>query len=94
MRTAPGVTAWRRWQPIERIGGYVPGGRATYPSSVLMLAVPARLAGVDEVIITTPPRRDGSIPPEVLVAARIGGVDRVLKAGGAQAIAALAFGTD
>ena len=94
MRTAPGVTAWRRWQPIERIGGYVPGGRATYPSSVLMLAVPARLAGVDDLIIATPPRGDGSISPEVLVAARIGGVDRVLKAGGAQAIAALAFGTD
>ncbi len=94
VRTAPGVIAWRRWQPIERVGGYVPGGRATYPSSVLMLAVPARLAGVAEVIIATPPRRDGSISPEVLVAARIGGVDRVLKAGGAQAIAALAFGTD
>ena len=94
MRTAPGVTAWRRWQPIERIGGYVPGGRATYPSSVLMLAVPARLAGVDELIIATPPRADGSISPAVLVAARIGGVDRILKAGGAQAIAALAFGTE
>ncbi len=94
VRTAPGVIAWRRWQPIERVGGYVPGGRATYPSSVLMLAVPARLAGVDELIIATPPRRDGSISPAVLVAARIGGVDRILKAGGAQAIAALAFGTD
>ena len=93
VRTAPGVTAWRRWQPIERVGGYVPGGRATYPSSVLMLAVPARLAGVGELIITTPPRSDGSVSPAVLVAARIGGVDRVLKAGGAQAIAALAFGT-
>jgi histidinol dehydrogenase len=93
VRTAPGVTAWRRWQAIERVGGYVPGGRATYPSSVLMLAIPARLAGVDELIIATPPRQDGSISPAVLVAARIGGVDRVLKAGGAQAIAALAFGT-
>jgi histidinol dehydrogenase len=94
VRTAPGVTAWRRWQAIERVGGYVPGGRATYPSSVLMLAVPARLAGVDELIVATPPRPDGSISPAVLVAARIGGVDRVLKAGGAQAIAALAFGTE
>lgn len=94
VRTSPGVTAWRRWQPIERAGGYVPGGRAAYASSVLMLAVPARLAGVDELIIATPPEPNGCISPAVLVAARIGGVDRVLKAGGAQAIAALAFGTE
>ena len=93
VRTRPGVTAWRRWQPIERAGGYVPGGRAAYASSVLMLAIPARLAGVDELVIATPPGRDGSISPAVLVAARIGGVDRVLRAGGAQAIAALAYGT-
>ena len=93
VRTAPGVVAWRRWQPIERAGGYVPGGRAVYPSSVLMLAVPAKLAGVGELIIATPPRPDGSISPAVLVAARIGGVDRILKAGGAQAIATLAYGT-
>ena len=94
VRTAPGVVAWRRWQPIARVGGYVPGGRAAYPSSVLMLAVPARLAGVDELIIATPPGRDGSISSAVLVAARLGGVDRILKAGGAQAIAALAYGTE
>jgi histidinol dehydrogenase len=93
VRTRPGVTAWRRWQPIGRIGGYVPGGRAAYPSSVLMLAVPARLAGVEELIVATPPRADGSVPPAVLAAARIGGVSRILKAGGAQAIAALAYGT-
>jgi len=93
VRTAPGVTAWRRWQPIQRAGGYVPGGRAAYASSVLMLAIPARLAGVDELVIATPPRPDGSVPAAVLAAARIGGVDRVLKAGGAQAIAALAYGT-
>ena len=93
VRTAPGVTAWRRWQPIERAGGYVPGGRAAYASSVLMLAVPARLAGVGELILATPPGRDGSVAAPVLVAARIGGVDRILKAGGAQAIAALAYGT-
>ncbi|MGH2381474.1 MAG: histidinol dehydrogenase [Candidatus Limnocylindria bacterium] len=94
VRTAPGVSAWRRWQPIERAGGYVPGGRAAYASSVLMLAVPARLARVDELVIATPPERDGSVSPAVLVAARIGGVDRILRAGGAQAIAALAFGTE
>jgi histidinol-phosphate aminotransferase len=93
VRTGPGVTSWRRWQPIARAGGYVPGGHAAYASSVLMLAVPARLAGVDELIIATPPRRDGTIAASVLVAARIGGVDRILKAGGAQAIAALAYGT-
>jgi histidinol dehydrogenase len=93
VRTARGVTAWRRWQPIERAGGYVPGGRAAYASSVLMLAVPARLAGVGELIVATPPRADGSVSPAVLTAARIGGVDRILKAGGAQAIAALAYGT-
>ena len=94
VRTRPGVTAWRRWQSIETIGGYVPGGRAAYASSVLMLAIPARLAGVGQVILATPPAPDGSIPSSILVAARIGGVDRVLKAGGAQAIAALAYGTD
>ncbi|HEX7197047.1 MAG TPA: histidinol dehydrogenase, partial [Candidatus Limnocylindria bacterium] len=93
VRTAPGVTAWRRWQPIERAGGYVPGGRAAYPSSVLMLAIPARLAGVEELVLATPPESDGSVSAAVLVAARIAGVDRVLRAGGAQAIAALAYGT-
>ncbi|MGI8998487.1 MAG: histidinol dehydrogenase [Candidatus Limnocylindria bacterium] len=94
VRTAPGVSAWRRWQPIERAGGYVPGGRAAYASSVLMLAVPAKLAGVDELIVATPPGPDGSVSAAVLVAARIGGVDRILKAGGAQAVAALAYGTE
>ena len=94
VRTRPGVTAWRRWQPIDRVGGYVPGGGAAYASSVLMLAIPARLAGVGELVIATPPLSDGSVPPAVLVAARIGGVDRILKAGGAQAIAAMAYGTE
>jgi histidinol dehydrogenase len=94
VRTRPGVTAWRRWQPIERVGGYVPGGNAAYASSVLMLTIPARLAGVGELVIATPPRADGSVSPSILVAARIGGADRVLKAGGAQAIAAMAYGTE
>jgi histidinol dehydrogenase len=93
VRTAPGVTAWRRWQPLERVGAYVPGGRAAYASSVLMVGIPARLAGVDEVIVATPPAGDGSVAPSILVAARIAGVDRVLRAGGAQAVAALALGT-
>lgn len=93
VRTAPGVTAWRRWQPLERVGGYVPGGRAAYASSVLMLGIPAALAGVNEVMIATPPDVSGSVPDSILVAARIAGIDRVLRAGGAQAIAAMAFGT-
>jgi histidinol dehydrogenase len=92
-RTAPGVVAWRRWQPVERAGGYVPGGRAAYPSSVLMLGIPAALAGVDEMIIATPPDPDGRVAPSILVAARIAGISRVLRAGGAQAIGALAYGT-
>ncbi len=94
VRTRAGVTAWRRWQPITRAGGYVPGGRAAYASSVLMLTVPARLAGVEELVIATPPATDGSVSSSILVAARMAGVGRVLKAGGAQAIAALAYGTE
>ncbi|HVM25725.1 MAG TPA: histidinol dehydrogenase [Candidatus Limnocylindrales bacterium] len=93
VRTAPGVTAWRRWQPLERIGAYVPGGRAAYPSSVLMLGIPAALAGVEEVVLATPPNPDGSVSPAVLAAARIAGIGRVLRAGGAQAVAAMAYGT-
>ncbi len=79
-------------RPLERIGVYVPGGTACYPSTVLMTAVPAKVAGVTEVILVTPPRTDG-VPPSILVAADIAGVDRMFGVGGAQAIAALAFGT-
>ena len=93
VRTVPGVTASRRWRPLERIGAYVPGGRAAYASSVLMVGIPANLAGVDEVIVATPPGADGSVAPSILVAARIAGVSRILRAGGAQAIAALGYGT-
>ncbi|HKB75351.1 MAG TPA: histidinol dehydrogenase [Myxococcales bacterium] len=78
--------------PLARAACYVPGGRAVYPSTVIMTAAVARLAGVPEVIVTTPPRRDGSVAPEVAAAARIAGATRVLRAGGAQAIAALALG--
>jgi histidinol dehydrogenase len=81
-------------RPLQRVGIYVPGGRAVYPSSVLMNAIPARVAGVKEMIMITPPRPDGTIADAVLVAARIAGVTAVFKAGGAQAIAALAFGTE
>ena len=94
VRTAPGVTAWRRWSPLERAGAYIPGGRAAYTSSVLMVGIPAALAGADELVLATPPNADGSVASSILAAARIAGVRRILRAGGAQAIAALAYGTD
>jgi histidinol dehydrogenase len=81
-------------RPLERVGIYAPGGTAAYPSTVLMTAVPARIAGVGEVILTTPPRPDGVVSPATLVAADIAGVNRAFSVGGAQAIAALAFGTE
>ena len=81
-------------RPLERVGIYVPGGTAPYPSTVLMTAIPARVAGVGEVIMVTPPGLNGTVPPATLVAADIAGVDRVFSIGGAQAIAALAFGTE
>ncbi len=80
-------------RPLERVGVYAPGGTACYPSTVLMTAIPARVAGVEEIILTTPPGSGGIVPPATLVAADIAGVDRVFKVGGAQAIAALAYGT-
>ena len=84
----------RQISPLNRVGIYVPGGTAAYPSTVLMTAIPARLAGVKEIIIVTPPQKDGTIPPATLVAADIAKVNRIFKIGGAQAIAALAFGTE
>ncbi len=80
--------------PLERVGVYVPGGTAAYPSTVLMTALPARVAGVREIIMATPCGRDGRVPANTLAAAAIAGVDRVFKIGGAQAVAALAFGTE
>lgn len=84
----------QRITPIERAGVYVPGGKAAYPSSVLMNVIPAKVAGVKEIIMTTPCNREGKVNPGTLVAADIAGVDVIYKVGGAQAIAALAFGTD
>jgi len=81
-------------RPLERIGVYAPGGTAGYPSTVLMTAIPARVAGVREIILVTPPREQGVVSPATLVAADIAGVDRIFCVGGAQAIAALAFGTE
>jgi histidinol dehydrogenase len=81
-------------RPLQRVGIYAPGGRALYPSSLLMAAVPARVAGVGEVIVSSPPQPDGQVGDIILAAARVAGVDLVVKAGGAQAIAALAYGTE
>ena len=81
-------------RPLERVGVYVPGGTASYPSTVLMTAIPARVAGVKEIVLVTPPRRQGTVPAPTLVAAGIAGVDRIFSVGGAQAVAALAFGTE
>ena len=83
----------QRVTPLARVGVYVPGGTAVLPSSLLMSAIPARVAGVDEVIVCTPPGKDGKVPDVTLVAAEIAGVDRVFVAGGAQAVAAMAYGT-
>ena len=90
----PGVMLGQRILPIEKVGVYVPGGTAAYPSTVLMDTIPAKLAGCGEIVMVTPPAADGSIRPAILAAARIAGVDRVFKLGGAQAIAALAYGTE
>lgn len=93
VETAPGVVCERVIRPIPKVGLYVPAGSAPLPSTALMLGVPSRLAGCREVVLCTPPRRDGSADPAVLMAARMTGVRRVFKLGGAQAIAAMAFGT-
>ncbi len=89
-----GILMGQKILPLERVGLYVPGGTAAYPSSVLMNCIPAKLAGVKEVCMVTPPGKDGKIPPNILAAARICGVDRVFRVGGAQAVAALAYGTE
>jgi histidinol dehydrogenase len=89
-----GVVLGQKVMPIQKVGVYVPGGTASYPSTVLMNCIPARLAGVGELILITPPSPDGSISPAILAAAKIAGADRIFKAGGAQAIAALAYGTE
>lgn len=94
VETAPGVRCWQRSVPIERVGLYVPGGTAPLFSTVLMLATPARIAGCGEIVLCTPPRRDGSVHPAILVAARMAGVSKVFKAGGVQAIGAMAYGTE
>ncbi|MEG1612911.1 MAG: histidinol dehydrogenase [Clostridia bacterium] len=88
-----GIVLGQKITPIAKAGLYVPGGTACYPSSVLMNAIPAKVAGVSEIIMTTPPQKDGSIKKEILIAAKIAGIQSIYKVGGAQAIAALAYGT-
>lgn len=89
-----GVVIGQKITPIEKVGLYVPGGTAAYPSTVLMDSIPAKIAGCPEIAMTTPPSKDGKVNPVILAAAKIAGVDRIFKVGGAQAIAALAYGTE
>ena len=94
LETMPGVACSRRSVPVQRVGLYVPGGSAPLFSTLLMLGVPARLAGCPEVVVCTPPQSDGSVSPVILFVAQLLGIDKVVKSGGAQAVAALALGTD
>ena len=89
-----GVVIGQKVMPIEKVGLYVPGGTAAYPSTVLMDSIPAKIAGCPEIVMVTPPKQDGKVNPVILAAASIAGVDRIFKVGGAQAVAALAYGTE
>lgn len=89
-----GVIIGQKITPIERVGLYVPGGTAAYPSTVLMDSIPAKIAGCAEIVMVTPPAKDGGVNPNILAAAKVAGVDRIFKVGGAQAVAALAYGTE
>lgn len=94
VETQPGVTCWQKAVAIEKVGLYIPGGTAPLFSTVLMLAVPAKIAGCKEIVLCTPPGKDGKVHPAVLFAAKVAGVSRIFKAGGVQAIAAMAYGTE
>lgn len=94
VQTRPGVTCWQKAVAIEKVGLYIPGGTAPLFSTVLMLAVPAKIAGCKEIVLCTPPGRNGKVHPAVLFAAKVAGVSRIFKAGGIQAIAAMAYGTE
>ena len=89
-----GIVMGQKVTPIEKVALYVPGGTAAYPSTVLMDSIPAKIAGCEQIVMTTPPSRDGKVNPVILAAAKIAGVDRIFKMGGAQAVAALAYGTE
>lgn len=94
VETRKGVTCWQKSVAIERVGLYIPGGTAPLFSTVLMLATPAKIAGCNEIVLCTPPNREGKVNPAILVAARIAGVSKIFKAGGVQAIGAMAYGTE
>jgi histidinol dehydrogenase len=94
VETMPGVTCWRELRPIERVGLYIPGGTAVLPSTLLMLGIPARIAGCKEIVVCTPPQKNGSVNAFVAYVALLLGIDKVYLAGGAQAIAAMAYGTE
>jgi len=94
IETASGVDCWQKSVPIEKVGLYIPGGTAPLFSTVLMLATPAKIAGCKEIVLCTPPNREGKINPAILAAARIAGVEHIYKAGGVQAIGAMAYGTE
>ncbi len=94
IETTPGVTCWQKAVAIEKVGLYIPGGTAPLFSTVLMLAVPAHIAGCKEIVLCTPPNREGKVHPAILFAARAAGVSKIFKAGGIQAIAAMAYGTE
>ena len=93
IQTQPGVVCWQKSVAIERVGLYIPGGTAPLFSTVLMLATPAKIAGCKEIVLCTPPNREGKVSPAILVAARVAGVSKIFKAGGVQAIGAMAYGT-
>lgn len=94
VQTAPGVTCWQKAVAIEKVGLYIPGGTAPLFSTVLMLATPAQIAGCKEIVLCTPPNKEGKIHPAILYAAKLAGVNRIFKAGGVQAIGAIAYGTE
>lgn len=94
VETMPGVTCWQKAVAIEKVGLYIPGGTAPLFSTVLMLATPARIAGCKEIVLCTPPNKEGKINPAILFAAKLAGVNKIFKAGGVQAIAAMAYGTE
>ena len=94
VETCPGVTCWQKSVAIEKVGLYIPGGTAPLFSTVLMLATPAKIAGCKEIVLCTPPNREGKVNPAILMAAKIAGVSKIFKAGGVQAIGAMAYGTE
>lgn len=94
IKTEKGIEVWREWRAIEKVGIYVPGGKAIYPSSLLMTVIPAKVAGCKEIVVCTPPQQNGEIAPVVLLAAEMLGIRKIYKVGGVEAIAALTYGTE